>query len=326
MTFKLSFPIKYLIYSIAIFSVVFISSCSEDDDIPLQSKTFQYALHNGQTVPSAPYAGVHMPNLPVTLLLEELENGNTNITVTIQNTMDGETYHIHAHDAADTASTPNGTPYNESPNGDVLTQALMGNGGTVSISQEAKKSFGELTSSYEGFFVIHDPLQSISTTDISTFVVVGSFARDQAMVNYSSSTFQYSFNTGQLVSAFAYIGTHNNSLSASIRVDELAENKSRITVHIMNSMNGETYHTHAHDVADPATTPNGTPYNESPNADVFVVPIEGNGETSAAVAISPKSHDEITSTYDGFFVIHDPLQTITTVDPTTYIILGSFAR
>ena len=30
--------------------------------------------------------------------------------------------------------------------------------------------------------------------------------------------------------------------------------------------------------------------------------------------------------YDGFVVVHDPLQAITTVDPTTYVILGVFAR
>ncbi len=316
--------------SICIISIasmlVFFSCSKEDDDRPLKSQTFSYQFHNGQVVPAAPYGGAHRSDLSATLILEELENGKTNIRVSIQNTIDGKTYRIHAHDAADPSSTPNGTPYLESPNSNILVQSLEGNGGTANVSQEADMSFDDLTSQYEGFFVIHDPLQDISTVDIGTFLVVGSFARDQVPVNYSSSTFEYDLNTGQLVPDFAYNGSHSTDLSASIIVDELAENKSRITVHIMNTMNEEMYHTHAHDAADPSTTPNGTPYIEAPNAQVFVAPITGNGSTSSEAVISSKSYEEITTTYEGFFVIHDPLQAISTVDPTTYIILGSFAR
>lgn len=325
------FPIKFstntfIYYTLVLFS--FLTSCGNDDETPLtlQSKTFEYQLHNGQAVPSAPYAGIHAGNLSASLLLEELENGNTNITVSIQNTMDGQIYHIHAHDAADPASTPNGTPYIEAPNTNIFAQMLNGNGATVSVSQEATQSFEALTATYEGFLVIHDPLQAINTQDISTYVVVGSFAREQAVVDYKSSTFQYAFNTGQLVADFAYTGTHNDNLSANIKVDELAENKSRVTVSIQNTMDGQTYHTHAHDMADPSTTPNGTPYIEAPNTDVFALPIEGNGATAAQAFISAKSHDDITSTYDGFFVVHDPLQAVSTVDPTTYVLLGIFAR
>ncbi len=41
---------------------------------------------------------------------------------------------------------------------------------------------------------------------------------------------------------------------------------------------------------------------------------------------STLSYDALTTTYDGFLVVHDPLQDLTTVDPTTYEILGDFAR
>jgi len=34
----------------------------------------------------------------------------------------------------------------------------------------------------------------------------------------------------------------------------------------------------------------------------------------------------LTSTYEAFFVIHDPLQALTTTDPTTYVVLGVFAN
>ena len=79
-------------------------------------------------------------------------------------------------------------------------------------------------------------------------------------------------------------------------------------------------------MADPATTPNGTPYNETPNGDVFAMAIMGNGGTASGTNDSSLSYDELTTNYDGFFVVHDPLQPVTTVDPTTYVFLGVFAR
>jgi len=307
-------------------AVSLFSSCGDDNPDILQSTSFSYSFHNGQVVSSAPYLGTHSSDLTATLKLDELENGNTNITVSIDNTLEGQTYHTHAHDAADASSTPNGTPYSESPNSSIFAQAIMGNGGTATISQEATMSYDELVSDYAGFFVIHDPLQTVNTADISTYLVVGGFAREQSSVNYSSSSFQYDFNTGQVAAAFAYDGMHPTNLGATITVSELAENKSRVTIEITNTIAEETYHTHAHDMADAAMTPNGTPYNETPNTDVFASPIIGNGGTAAVAVISPISYTEITSGYEGFFVIHDPLQALTTVDPTTYVVLASFAR
>jgi hypothetical protein len=288
--------------------------------------TYQYQIHNGQVVPTAPYSGGHKSNLKVELKLDEMKSGNTNITVSIQNTMDGQTYHIHAHDSADPSSTPNATPYIETPNGDIFVQSLMGNGGSVSVTQESIVSFDELITDYEGFFVIHDPLQAISTIDISTFLVVGSFARNQTIDTYATATYEYDFNTGQVASAFAYSGLHESDLSATITVDELTEDRSRVTIQLINTMNGETYHTHAHDVADPDNTPNGTPYDESPNGNVFVAAILGNGGISSHTEISSLGYGELTTNYEGFFVVHDPLQSVSTVDPTTYVLLGSFAR
>ncbi|MBT8233435.1 MAG: hypothetical protein HKO66_16130 [Saprospiraceae bacterium] len=318
-------PMRLLSF-FALIATITITSCSDDENTVLLDANFDYAFHNGQTVPSAPYTGLHSGDLSANLALEELEDGGTRITVTLMNTMDGETYRIHAHDAADASTTPNGTPYSESPNVDILAQNVTGNGGTVSVSQDTDMSFDDLTSSYEGFFVVHDPLQPINTADITTYLVVGSFARMQSNTTYESSDFSYAFNTGQVASAFAYAGSHSSDLGARINVTELADNKSRITVMIDNSMEGQTYHTHAHDMADPTTTPNGTPYNESPNAMVFASPIVGNGGTAGKSFVSDMSYTEITTNYNGFFVIHDPLQGITTVDPTTYVILGVFAR
>ncbi len=308
-----------------------LSSCDkEDDDMKeqpnMKSETFSYQFHNGQTVEAAPYSGTHSGNLMADLMISEMASGKAMVEVTLYNTMDGETYMVHAHDAADPADTPNNTPYSETPNAQVLVQMAEGNGGTVTVSQESELSFEEITSSYEGFFVVHDPLQAINTADISTYLIVGGFARAQNMVNLSSSTYSYDFNMGQVAAPLAYMGAHSDDLAARMTVQELVGGKSRIRVELMNTMDGETYATHAHDKADPATTPNNTPYNENPNADVFVQMIAGNGATARASQISVKSYAEITSSYQAFFVVHDPLQAINTADPTTYVLLGDFAR
>lgn len=314
-------------FLLAFSSISLFVSCSDDDAAPeFQTVTYNYEMHNGQTVAAAPYGGFHANSFNADMTLTEMENGNTMVTITLNNTVDGGTYHIHAHDAADPATTPNGTPYNEAPNADVFQQMVVGDGGTVSISQESTMSYMELTETYEGFFVIHDPLQAVSTTDITTYLVVGGFARTQTATNYQSMVFNYDFNTGQVAEAFAYSGMHEDNLSAVIEVTELADGQSRVAVRIDNSISSATYNTHAHDMADPATTPNGTPYNEMPNMDIFAAPIIGNGKMTGDSNISPMSYSDITSTYDGFFVIHDPLQALSTTDPTTYVVLGVFAR
>jgi hypothetical protein len=267
-----------------------------------------------------------MDNLMATMTVEEISSSETEISVTLTNTVDGEVYMIHAHDAMDPATTPNGTPYDETPNGNVFTQMANGNGGTVTVSQTVAMSYSAIVNDYDGFFVVHDPLQALSTVDISTYLIVGSFARTQTATNLSSMTYNYAFNTGQVDPSYAYSGAHAGNLSATLKVQELANGQSRVSAAIMNSINGETYMVHAHDMADPATTPNGTPYDETPNADVLATMIEGNGMTAYNSQHSTMSYADLTSTYDAFFVIHDPLQALTTTDPTTYVVLGVFAN
>ncbi len=311
-------------FTLLLVGLFLMASCTETPE--LESKTITYQFNNGQLVPTAPYSGYHNSNLSATMTISELESGMTSITVALMNTMDGETYPMHAHDAADASTTPNGTPYNESPNGDIFATVIVGNGGTATITEETAIEYDELVNNYEGFFVVHDPLQAVNTADITTYLIVSSFAKDQTITAFDSETFNYDFNTGQIVEAFAYEGTHDTNLSSLIRVDELADGRSRVTVVHNNTMNGMTYATHAHDMADPATTPNGTPYNETPNGDVFAGAILGNGGSIGIARISDMSFAEITTSYDGFFVVHDPLQDIDTTDPTTYLILGVFAR
>lgn len=308
------------------------TSCDEKEDDntgtnPPQTSTYNYFFNNGEVGEGTAYDGSHNTALTADLKIESAGE-NATITVTLTNTVDGATYMVHAHDAADPNTTPNGTPYNETPNADVLVTSIEGNGGMVTTTYTTTGySYEELTSTYEGFFVVHDPLQAINTADISTYLVVGSFARDQGQApSYQSETFNYGFNTGQVASQFAYSGSHPNNLSASITVEEVANNRARVVVELSNTIAGETYPIHAHDKADPNTTPNGTPYNETPNSDVLVQMPTSDGGDLRVAQISTKSYTELTTQYEAFFVVHDPLQAVTTTDPTTYIILGNLAR
>lgn len=307
-------------------------SCKKDDVDPVtpapaaMTSTYNYEFNNGQVVPTAAYDGAHMDNLTASIKVTELTASTSRITVTLNNTIDGQMYHTHAHDAADPATTPNGTPYNESPNTAVYTQMIMGNGGTVSMSQDVNMSYSAITTSYEGFFVVHDPLQPITTVNIATYLVVGSFARTQAASNLGSTVFPYDFNTGQVAAAYAYSGSHPASLMGDLKIQELGDGSTRVTVMLSNTMMGQTYHVHAHDAADPATTPNNTPYNETPNTGLCTMMVMGNGGVAGNTQMSAMTYADITSTYEGFFVVHDPLQAITTTDPTTYVLLGLFAR
>jgi hypothetical protein len=292
----------------------------------LKTETYTYGFNNGQVVASAPYNGTHMDNLEATMKVEEMAANETKITVTLSNTVSGKMYNIHAHDAADPMTTPNGTPYNESPNTGVFTKMVTGTGGSVSVSQTVAKSFAEITSSYSGFLVVHDPLQAISTVNINTYLIVGAFARAQAASTLMRVTKTYNFNTGQIAAAYAYSGSHAKTLVADLQIQSLGNGKSRISVMLKNSLAGKTYHVHAHDFADPTKTPNMTPYNESPNTGVCTFMIEGNGSTAGNSQISDMSTTSLTTTYDGFLVVHDPLQAITTTDPTTYVILSVFGK
>lgn len=332
---------KHFLKPIYAFSILTISTglllgaCKKEENEPepepeptpeMQSSSYDYEFNNGQVVQSAAYDGMHMDNMTATMTVEEMSSNETKISVTLTNTVDGENYMVHAHDAADPANTPNGTPYDETPNADVFVQVANGNGGDVTVSQTVSMSYSSIVNDYEGFFVVHDPLQTINTADISTYLIVGSFARTQAASNLSSMSYNYDFNTGQLDPSYAYSGSHSSDLGAMLKIQELADGTSRVSVSLMNSMNGETYMVHAHDQADPANTPNGTPYDETPNADVLAISIDGNGMTAYNNQISTMSYADLTANYSAFFVVHDPLQAIDTTDPSTYVVLNVFAN
>lgn len=166
-----------VVMAIALVGSVTMSSCNKDDD--MEMSTFDYAFNTGQVGAGTAYDGTHPTNFTAMMEVEELDDDRSRITVTLWNTINGEMYMIHAHDAADASTTPNGTPYNESPNSAIFVQMATGNGSTVEVSQEVDQSYDFIVNNYAGFFVVHDPTQAISTVDLTTYLVVGSFAREQ---------------------------------------------------------------------------------------------------------------------------------------------------
>lgn len=308
-------------------------SCKKDEIEPTedpaptaQSKSYSYDFNNGQVISTGAYSGTHYDNLTATMKVDEVLSGGSNITITLTNTIDGEMYMIHAHDAADPATTPNGTPYNETPNSAVFTQMVTGNGGTVSVSQSTTTSYSDLNSVYDGFLVVHDPLQPVSTVNVDTYLVLGTFARTQATSTLGFMEFPYAFNIGQVDPSYAYSGSHSTTIDGKLRIQELGDGNTRVSVMLDNTIDTETYMVHAHDAADPTTTPNGTPYDETPNSAICTMMITGNGGAATGSQMSTSSYINITTLYNGFFVVHDPLQAVDTTDPTTYLMLGLFAR
>lgn len=320
------------IFSFGIFAACDSGSSSVAPDPETGEVSYDYAFNEGQLLGDAntAYRGDHARNLNAELTIEERADGNANVTITLRNTVDGVTYPVHAHDAADPSTTPNGTPYNETPNGDVFAGAIAGNGGSASMTNETEISWVELTEEYGAFLVVHDPTQDISTTDLATYLVLGIFAQDleEGEANLRSMSFEYSFNEGQLLDNpdTAYEGEHNRDLSATLTLNERIDGTTEVIVMLNNTVDGETYPVHSHDAADPNTTPNGTPYNETPNGDVFAGGVMASGMSGTADNISPMSFNELTRDYNGFLVVHDPLQDISTTDLTTYLILGLTAR
>lgn len=302
----------------------------------LRSESYSYGFNEGQllddtaTAYNADGEGDHPRNLSAELIIEERGNGKANVTVSLMNTIDGADYPVHAHDMADPNETPNGTPYDETPNGNVVAGAIAGNGGTASLTNETDLNYAELVSDYEAFLVVHDPTQALTTVDLTTYLVLGIFAQDLDPVepNLRTETFTYDFNEGQLFDdmATAYDGDHDRNLVATVTLNEQIDGSTEFVVTLNNTIDGETYAVHSHDTANPEETPNGTPYNETPNGDIFAGGIEGTGGDAMGSNISPMSINQLTRDYEGFFVVHDPLQELTTVDVTTYLILGATAR
>lgn len=153
-------------------------------------------------------------------------------------------------------------------------------------------------------------------------LVVGFTSCEETEVpELQSTTFNYSFNTGQAAAAYAYSGSHPTTIAAKLTIDEMTDGTSKVTVELTGALDS-TYMIHAHDKVSGQTLP----YDQTPNATVYAAPVVVSGGTGTSSQISTMSYEALTTTYDGFFVIHDASQAVSTTDPTTYVVLGDFAR
>ena len=326
--------------AVAVVSLIFFTACG-DDSMPVDpgpddpvSASFSYAFNEGQLLDdvNTAYRGEHDRTLEARIDVDEMEDGNAALTVTLENTLSGESYSVHAHDAADPDTTPNNTPYNESPNADVFAEIIEGTGGSASLTNETDIPYEEITQEYEAFFVVHDPLQDVSTVDLTTYLILGSFGEslDPGSSSLRSASFEYAFNEGQLLdnpdTAYDSGGDHPRTLNAVLDIEERGTGEATVTVTLENTLDGEDYSVHAHDMADPDDTPNNTPYNESPNGDVFAQLITGTGGMASASFESEMMYAELVEDYEAFLVVHDPTQELSTVDLSTYLVLGVFGQ
>lgn len=155
----------------------------------LRTATYTYAFNRGQLGEGTAYQGAHATNMTAVFTIEELSENRCRVKMLLNHAIEGTTYLIHAHDAANPESTPNNTPYMETPNEAVLSLAITGAGHshgrsgqrvvhiTAKGEQESRFGFDYLTQVYDGFIVVHDPLQPVSTNNLRSFLVVNKFAR-----------------------------------------------------------------------------------------------------------------------------------------------------
>ena len=297
-------------------------SCGElEEEFVSRKTTFNYAMHNGEVVSSSHYDGMHPTNFGAIIGLIENENQSTDIIITLNNTVSGLTYKVNAHEASSDAQVPYG-----GVDAEVFSQRIEGNDlESVFMMQTSNLSFDELLGDYDGLLVIKDPLRSDGSEEVSDDLILAPFAKRQDR-SLRRMVFEYAFNAGQVNPAFAYTGDHPSTFAADVQLDELATGNTRISVRLMNTVEGEMYATHVHDMADTLSTPNNTPYLETPNTDIFAQAIEGNGAQVSFTNFSTISFQNLTEVYNGFFVVHDPFQEVSTSDPSTFLVLRAFAR
>ena len=159
---------------------------------------------------------------------------------------------------------------------------------------------------------------------IALVTTVVACSKDDDPPAMRSKTYAYAFNTGQVGAGTAYNGTHAKTLTATVRLDEQANNTTKVTVTLTNTVNGQKYPTHVHDGRTP-TAGDPLPYVQTPNAGIFAAEITGNGGTATASNVSTMTYENLTTMYSGFFVVHD-ITIMSTTDLKTYLVVGAFGK
>ena len=159
------FPQRIAIVLPLLFTML-LAACEKDDDKKMAAKTYSYTFNTGAIGES--YVGTHPKTMASQVTVTEQANGKSKLTVMLTNTLSGKTYNVHLHEAM-AGSTP---PYNQMPKY-IIT--VTGNGTTAANTVVLSDSFETLTAAFKGFYVVHDPTQTLSTTDFKTFLIVGTY-------------------------------------------------------------------------------------------------------------------------------------------------------
>lgn len=160
----------------ALLLAVAIMACDKQESQQSAPTTsFYYPFNTGQSDLNTAYTGDHPNNFRAQMRLAKVDSGGTLVRITFYHTLDGETYAVHAHDY-DPDSTIR-QPYEFAVNTEVFNQNPVGNGDTVEVTQYSPYSPAYLKEEYQGYFIVHDPLQPVQTKKPATFLIAGRFAR-----------------------------------------------------------------------------------------------------------------------------------------------------
>jgi hypothetical protein len=314
-----------------LFTSIFFFSCKKEtptpDPVPVAPKilSVNYRFNNGDLHNGYAYQGQHPDNFNAKLRLIEKDD-KVLAEITLYNSIQDRQYVIEAHQIADSTKTPNKTPFIQNPASTIFTKTIIGTGGTVTVFQEIEKTFAQISTDTNYVLIIHDPLQTYSTSLAYRFLVYTSFTVQAAPTTLKSNFFNYSFNTGQVETYFAYSGDHPSNLTGLMHIQELADGNTRISLKLNDTEPNKNYEVRTYDVADSNSTPNNTPYNETSNSNLYNGQVVGNGKSANFNKVSSIGFNELTSNYLGFLVVHDPLVNVNTQDPKTFVIFNSFAR
>jgi hypothetical protein len=169
-------------------------------------------------------------------------------------------------------------------------------------------------------------LRSLFYVSIATLAFAACSEKEDAPgPQYRQRVFNYDFNKGQVVGFSGYAGTLDKSLRATLTLDELPKDSTRITLNLINTKPGVPYFTGAFDATD--TTDFG--YALYPNARVFSKFIAGTGGNVSTFQLVNKRFDSLVNNYNGYLVVQDTTYGVGMSDSlssSAFLIFGTFAR
>lgn len=151
-------------------------------------------------------------------------------------------------------------------------------------------------------------------------VVLGCNKVEDEEIALRSETFNYTFNNGAMGSGTAYNGTHDRSLSAQIKIEELQDGRTSFSAILNGTIPGAVYKVHIHDYQSPVA-PSFLPYKTTPNISILATDVVGNGATAVSGGISTMGYDQFINAYKGILIVHDPA-VFSVTSMSTFLVFG----